>query len=103
MRRVYILNKGEHDYSDALRFGEIVFLTEGELEKNNHGLTARITRQVIEDSYPDDYIMITGLASHISILTAGFAAKHGKINLLVYHPGKAKYVEKNYTFTREVQ
>lgn len=97
-KRVYVLNKGRHNYKDATRFGEIVFLSKGIMDKNDFGFTARLGEEMVEDSYPDDYIMVTGLCSHLSILTASFAAKHGCLNLLIHDPKRGTYREKNFDF-----
>lgn len=96
MSRVYILNKGPHDYSDAEYFGELVYCTEGSLPRDD---TAQMYREMlphIDESEPDDYIMLTSLASLCAVAAAMFAAKHGRLNLLI-HKGDG-YINKTLHF-----
>ena len=84
MRKVYIVNRGCHDHSDAERFGELVFLSEGSI---NRFAVARIYREFIDamsESGPEDYILITGLSVMSSIACAIFSRKHGQVNLLLF-------------------
>lgn len=84
MPKVYITNRGPHNYSDAERFGELVFCTEGEVDKFD---TAQMFRQLstaFEDSIADDYILLTSLASLCSVACAIFAARHQQLNLLLF-------------------
>ena len=99
-KRVYVVNKGQHDYADALRFGDIVWLSEGILDPNNFGLIGRLADQMVKDSQAEDYILVTGMASHLSILTGAFAHRWGGLNLLIFNPKDRKYRERNIKFTR---
>jgi hypothetical protein len=85
MPRVFILNRGPHDYSDARRFGELTYCTDGSLDKDD---LAQMYRElepfIVLDSRPEDFILLTSLTSLCSIACAMFAARHGRLNLLIY-------------------
>ena len=97
-KRVYVINRGQHDYEDALRYGKIVWLSEDVLNPNNYGLIGRLANQMAKDSQPEDYILVTGLASHLSILAGAFVHRWGKLNLLIFDPKSRKYKERNIKF-----
>lgn len=83
-RKVYVTNRGGHSYEAAEKFGEIVYITEGTL---NRFATATIYRAFVDgmkDSQPNDYILITSMSIVNAIGAAVFARKHGKLNLLLY-------------------
>ena len=84
MSKVYILNKGAHDYSAAKKFGELVYCTQGQLGKWNTSQMARELEPHIASSNSDDYILLTSLATLCSIACSMFARKHGRINLLIF-------------------
>lgn len=84
MPKVYIVNKGGHDYSAAERFGELQYITEGTLAKYDVGQMFRECNKALSDSDPDDYIMLTSLTTLCSVACAIFAYKHGRLNLLIF-------------------
>lgn len=86
MPRVYITNRGAHDYSAAERFGRLVYCTEGRLAKFNVSQMYREIQACMEDSDPEDYILVTSLTTLNSIASAYFALKHGRLNLLLHQP-----------------
>lgn len=93
MSRVYVLNKGGHDYSEAARYGELVYCTEGPLKKHDIHQMVRLLTVALEDSNADDYIMLTSLSSLCSLACAIFAVQHNRLNLLVFKNGHyAEYV-----------
>jgi len=84
MSNVYIVNRGCHDHSDAERFGKLVYLSEGAV---NRYAVANMYRQFVvqmRDSGPGDYILLTGLSVMSSIACSIFARKHGRLNMLLY-------------------
>jgi len=84
--RVYVLNKGGHDYSEAIRYGSLYYCTEGPLKKHDIHQMVRLLSVALEDSSPDDYIMLTSLSSLCSLACA-IAVQHNRLNLLVYKNG----------------
>ena len=57
--RVFIPNKGHHDYTDAKRFGELTFVTKGVQNKYGVANIARVWEDALEASLPTDYILQT--------------------------------------------
>lgn len=101
MPRVYIVNNGGHDYSDAIRYGELVFCTEGTVNKFNTSQMVRQFTEAFRDSEPEDYIVLTSLSIMCSIACSIFARKHGRLNLLIFkfdESGKGGYVERTVVF-----
>lgn len=84
MAKVYVVNKGPHDYRDAEQYGELVYCTDGVIDKFD---TAQMYREIsgaMRDSEPDDYILLTSLATLCCVACGIFAAKHWQLNLLLY-------------------
>jgi len=96
LRVVYILNRGAHNYTDAERFGELVFCTDGTLDRYDTSQMYRELSAAMEDSQEDDYILLTSLTSLCSIASSIFAHKHGCLNLLIHKD--AGYVERKLVF-----
>jgi hypothetical protein len=98
MAKVYILNKGGHDYSDATRFGELVYCSEGLIPKFSTSHMVRVFQGAFQDSQNIDYILLTSLSTMCSIACAIFAKKHGRLNLLIHQAGvdgkDNRYVER---------
>lgn len=93
MAKVYVVNRGGHDYSSAQRFGTLVYCTEGQLSKYD---TAQMYRQLmtcLADSGPDDFILLTSLTTLCSVAAAIFAVKHHRVNFLI-HRKEEGYVER---------
>ena len=99
MAKVYIVNRGGHDHSDAERFGELVYLSRGAV--NRYAVTEmyREFAQELKTSGPEDYILITGLSVMSSLACAIFARMHGRLKLLLYRAShtsgeQGSYVER---------
>lgn len=94
MPKVYIINKGGHDHTDAERFGELIYLSEGLMSRYGTTQIYRQFAKILSKSSPDDYILPTGLSTMGHIACSMFAFLHGKINLLLYKPSNKGYVER---------
>ena len=95
-QKVYVTNKGAHDYTDALRYGELSFCTDGLVAKYNTSQMVRVFNDAFKDSSPDDYILMTSLTTLCSIACAVFAAKHRRLNLLIFKD--ERYVLRHVVF-----
>jgi hypothetical protein len=84
VQKVYVVNKGYHDLSDAKRFGELTFLTEGSINRYNVGTMLRTFVPLLKSSTQEDYILVTGLTVMNIVACVVFAIKHEKLNLLLY-------------------
>jgi hypothetical protein len=82
--KVYIINKGIHDFSCAERFGDLVFLSEGPVSKYATGVMMREFRVKMQNSTKDDHILITSLTIMSVIACVIFALKHRCLNLLIH-------------------
>lgn len=90
---VYIVNKSSHDFSAAKQFGNIVFLSEGPMNRYATNNIHRVFNVVMRDSNKGDYIVPCSLNVMNSIASAIFARKHGRVNLLLFKEGR--YIERN--------
>lgn len=91
-KKVYIINKGGHDYSNAKRFGRLIYLSEGIMNRYSVGRMYREFSVILKDSHKDDYILVSGLNIMNSIAGAIFGSLHGRLNILLYR--KNIYVER---------
>lgn len=97
-RKIYIPNRSSHDFSAAESFGELVFVTNGRVNRYDTNQMHRDVEIALCDSTENDYIIITSLSSLCSILTSFFVQKHGKLNLLLFENKSKTYVERNHVF-----
>ena len=84
MPKVFVVNQGGHNHNDAERFGELVFMSRGTI---NRYAASQMYRQFVDhlkDSSEDDFILITGLSVMASIACSIFARIHGRLNLLLF-------------------
>lgn len=94
MKKVYIVNKSSHDFSPANQFGDVIFLSEGSMNRYATNSMIRQFKEVMENSSEDDYIVPCSLNVMNSLACAIFARKHGKLNLLLFKNGV--YIERNH-------
>ena len=93
MSHVYIVNRSAHDFSPAEKFGQIIFLSEGPMNRYACSNIYRMFSDVMKDSCEEDYIVPCSLNVMNAIAYAIFARKHGKLNLLLFKQGI--YLERN--------
>lgn len=94
MNKVYVVNKSAHDFSEASKYGEIVFLSEGPINRYATNNMLRQFSDMMKDSEPDDYIVPCSLNVMNAIASAIFAHKHGTLNLLLFK--ERSYIERNH-------
>lgn len=92
MNKVYVPNNSAHDFSQAEKHGELVFITEGRINRFDVNDMYRVVVEELEDSTKNDYIMVTGLTQINGVLMSVFAYKHGRLNLLIYDVKEEDYV-----------
>ena len=93
MSNVYVVNRSAHDFSPAEKFGKIIFLSEGPMNRYSTNNMHRKFTEAMKDSNEHDYIVPCSLNVMNSIACAVFAVKHGKLNLLLFKEGE--YLERN--------
>ncbi len=96
--KVYIINRASHDYSGAERFGEIVYLSEGPINRYATNKIYRQMNEVLKDSSPNDYILLTGLTIMATIACSIFSVLHNRLNLLLFRPASHTYAERRLVF-----
>ena len=89
MSNVLIINRSCHDFSPAKEFGELVYMTEGVMERFSTTKMFRAFQPFIEKSTKDDFILITGMTNMSVVVCSMFANKHGRLNLLLYKEQKS--------------
>jgi len=93
---VYIINRSSHDYSAAMRFGKLEYLSEGTINKFNVNDMDRQFRERLSNSTPNDYLLLTSLTIMSTIAAIVFVEKHGKLNLLLFRSGD--YIERRLQY-----
>jgi hypothetical protein len=102
--KVFIPNQSFHDYSDAKRFGELVFLTEGTQNRFKINDSYRRVSHAMRDAAPGDYLLISGPATINAIAASILAHRFGRINFLVFDGMMARYVSRPIVLaTTEIQ
>ena len=99
-RKVYIINKGVHDYSAAEAFGELKYLSVGNLKKYDTSKIFRKFMPTLETSSEEDYLLLTGLQTANVVATYIMTLLHKRVNLLIFRPGKngkKEYLERILT------
>jgi hypothetical protein len=102
MPKVLIPNKSHHDFRAAKEFGELTFMSHGPINRFNPNEMARMFEEHIANSSPTDYLVCTGLAVQFGVACAMFAAKHKRLNLLIWKQNRkhpfGQYVKRELVF-----
>lgn len=69
---------------DACRYGQLVVMSEGLIDKFDLTGMMRIFDRYLQESESSDYILMSGPSTMAAIACAIFAAKHGCLNLLLW-------------------
>jgi len=93
-KNVFIVNKSSHDFSAARNYGDVIFLSEGPMNRYSTNNMMRVFTERMKDSTEEDYIVPCSLNVMNSIACAIFAHKHSKLNLLLFKNGN--YIERNH-------
>ena len=90
MPKVYIVNKGGHDYEAAKKYGELIFLTEGPFSAFAVSSMYRAFSMALRESSAQDYLLLTGPTTMCSVACACFGFLHGQLNLLIFKNNRYK-------------
>jgi hypothetical protein len=88
MPKVYVPNRSIHDYSPAERFGELVFLSHGNVRKAGVSRAFRQFYKSLKDSEPEDFLLVAGLTMLNLVACYILTKLHGKVNLLIFRNSK---------------
>lgn len=94
MPKVYVVNNSGHDFSPAKEYGELIFLSEGLVNSFNINKMYRMFAPILDESRPEDWILMSGLPQMNVVASCIFAYKHGRINLLLYSSKNHRYDRK---------
>lgn len=106
MPTVFVTNDSGHDYHDAERFGELVVMSEGLIDKFNVTSMLRTFRKFLRTSTADDFILVSGPGVMNAVACAAFAAQHGCLNILLWRfekTGEDRYVHHRIILNKEIQ
>lgn len=92
-KKVFIVNNGGHDYSDAQRYGDIVFCTDTVIRKDDVSQMYRELSFALEEAQADDYLLVSSLTSLCMVAAAILADRFGELHLLLFKDGQ--YVERD--------
>lgn len=84
MARVYVVNFAGHDHTEAEKWGEVRFVTQGFV---NFGSLDRVMYELakgFEDSEPGDWLLPSGLLLLNVVAAAIWLRKHGELKLLIW-------------------
>lgn len=96
MPKVFIVNNSTHDFEAAKKFGDIIFLSEGPMNRYATNNMFRQFDTMLKDSSPEDLIVPCALNIMNTIACVLFAVKHKRLNLLLFKNGE--YIERNHVF-----
>jgi hypothetical protein len=91
MPKVYITNKGGHDFSAARVFGDLVYLSDGKCDPYQVNQIYREFAGILQNSNKNDFLLITSLPVMNMVACAIMAYRHGRVNLLQYHAQSNTY------------
>lgn len=100
-RKVYVLECGGHDYSDAERFGKLVFLDIPNYARWDIDRLYRELEEGLAGADKDDLFIVSHLASHCCVCTAILIEWFGRVNFLIYR--KDKYEEHKLVVNPDVE
>lgn len=95
MPKVYIVNRSHHDLSQAARFGELKFLSEGPISRFGTNQILRTFEPTLINSTPDDSLLVTGLTIMNVLAGVYLYNMHGKLNMLLFAPQKGDYLQRS--------
>lgn len=98
MPKVFIVNKGGHDYSPALQYGELVFLSENKLNPFKIGRVLSSFKTLLSTATDQDYLLPCSLGA-LNALAGWILGNMGlKLNLLIFDKA-GYYVPRNVVFS----
>ena len=99
MTKVYIVNKSSHDFSNAEKFGKLIFMSEGRLNRYGTNDMVRKFQDAMRNSKEDDWLLPCSLNTANIMAASIFVMKHKRLNLLLFKPSTGEYVERVHIFS----
>ena len=92
MPKVFIPNRGFHDFSEAAKYGELVYLTEGLVKPNTSvNQLYRLLSEKMADSTDEDMLLVCSLSILNAVAASILTHKHGAVNYLIYRQRNGTY------------
>ena len=92
--KVYVPNQSYHDFSDATRFGELVFLTQGPQDILKLNTVYRRVGELLRDAIAGDYLLISGPITVNAMAASILAYRFGRVKYLIFDGASGRYVSK---------
>jgi hypothetical protein len=92
--RVYVPSKSAHNFDDAKQFGELVYLTEGVLNRIQINNVYRIVAAALAGADRNDYLLITGPTTVNAVAASILGYRFGQVNYLIFDGYAGRYVSK---------
>ena len=93
MPKVYVVEKGAHDYTRAEDYGQIVYMFDKEHTANVFA-PDKLVREIKEkllDSTPDDFLVLSGSMLPAALVFFEWLDRHGSCGILLYSFKNANY------------
>jgi hypothetical protein len=103
MATVYVINRAAHDFSNAEKFGQLVYLSDSPINRYATNKMYRKFWKILRSSSSDDYILVTSLTVMNIIACGIFALLHGRLNLLIHKTDNNSYIERRLDLTDVVE
>ena len=81
---VYIVNKGGHDYSNAKKYGKLIYMSEGMIDRYATGVIYRLFVEKLKNFKESDYLLLCGSTIMNSIACSIISRKFGVLHLLIF-------------------
>lgn len=93
-RKVFVANRGYHNYSAAERYGVLVPVTEYKVNiKSTDTLIGQI-HEVLSHASSDDYLLVSGPAIVNVLCVGAWLARFGSVNLIFYDTLDGDYISR---------
>lgn len=101
--KVFVPNDSYHDYSGAKRFGDLVFITEGRVNRKNVNDITRKVAEALEEAEAHDFVVISSLSVINSITCAVMAMRFKRLNLLLFDDHAGSYFSRTVILEKLAQ
>lgn len=91
MLKVYVTNFTGHEYTDAKRFGELIYITNGYVTFNDLKEIERKVLEFVKQATKDDYLLLSGNSLLCSVATLIWTNYHKQCNILHWNGMKRGY------------
>lgn len=91
MPKVFVPNRSHHDFADAARFGDIVYLTDGIVNRFQINQIYRQCKAIMKDATEQDFILVSSLSIINAIAASIMARRFNRVNFLIFNSRDRRY------------